>query len=480
MSTSTREFDLNMEEVLEAWGPADAAREIIANALDEAALTDTDDPDIYSDDGTWHIRDYGRGFRYEHLTQAEDEEKLNNPDKVIGKFGVGIKDAIATCHRHGIGITIHSPYNTFTVKEAPKHGFEEIETLHVEIHPPEKDIKGTEVLLDGITDEDIEAAKQNFIDYTDAELLEQTRFGDVYEVPENEDASVFVSGLRVASEPNFLFSYNITNTTKKINDALNRERSNVGRTAYSTRVKKILQACESETVASRLVDDLNEFVTGETHDELDWKPVQVHAVKILNSERDVVVATHDEQNRSQNLFDNARSDGYEIVTIPDRIKPDIEDTTDVNGDQIRGAEAYREEFRESFSYEFVEEDDLTDEELEMWELRHDVFSWVALPDDGWEAKVSESLRTTDSSRMVTCEHEDEQIIVHRDLLAYDTQPFLCSLIDIVAFAHGGELLHREMLADIAGAVSAELIGAAGQADKDPVFPGKQLEPEPNE
>ena len=32
--------------------------------------------------------------------------------------------------------------------------------------------------------------------------------------------------------------------------------------------------------------------------------------------------------------------------------------------------------------------------------------------------------------------------------------------------------HREMLADIAGAVSTELIGAAGQADSDPVFPGK--------
>jgi hypothetical protein len=37
-----------------------------------------------------------------------------------------------------------------------------------------------------------------------------------------------------------------------------------------------------------------------------------------------------------------------------------------------------------------------------------------------------------------------------------------------------------MLAEIGGAVSAELIGAAGQAESDPVFPGKQLEPEPDE
>ena len=37
-----------------------------------------------------------------------------------------------------------------------------------------------------------------------------------------------------------------------------------------------------------------------------------------------------------------------------------------------------------------------------------------------------------------------------------------------------------MLADIAGAVSAELIGAAGQADNDPVFPGTQSDPELNQ
>ena len=31
----------------------------------------------------------GRGLKYEHLTQNENQEKLKNPTKVIGKFGVG-------------------------------------------------------------------------------------------------------------------------------------------------------------------------------------------------------------------------------------------------------------------------------------------------------------------------------------------------------------------------------------------------------
>jgi hypothetical protein len=49
---------------------SEALREIIANALDEQALTKTAEPEILeSRAGRWHVRDFGRGLRYEHLTQ---------------------------------------------------------------------------------------------------------------------------------------------------------------------------------------------------------------------------------------------------------------------------------------------------------------------------------------------------------------------------------------------------------------------------
>ena len=58
----TREFDLNIERVLENWTVAHALREVIANALDEQALTGTrnrrSSPDA---EDRWHIRDWGRG-----------------------------------------------------------------------------------------------------------------------------------------------------------------------------------------------------------------------------------------------------------------------------------------------------------------------------------------------------------------------------------------------------------------------------------
>ena len=58
----TREFDLNIERVLENWTLAHAIRELIANALDEAAMTGTRELEITKDDeGHWRVSDCGRG-----------------------------------------------------------------------------------------------------------------------------------------------------------------------------------------------------------------------------------------------------------------------------------------------------------------------------------------------------------------------------------------------------------------------------------
>jgi hypothetical protein len=57
-----REFDLNIERVLENWTVAHALREVIANALDEQALTETREPQIFRDaQGIAHLPSTGSG-----------------------------------------------------------------------------------------------------------------------------------------------------------------------------------------------------------------------------------------------------------------------------------------------------------------------------------------------------------------------------------------------------------------------------------
>ncbi len=127
-------FDLNIEQVLEHWEPEHAVREIIANALDEQVLTKSKPIEIYQKDGKWHIRDYGRGIQYMHFTQNENKEKLEAPN-LIGKFGVGLKDALAVFYRKGITVEINSKYAYITLIMAKKSGFD-IETLHASFDEP--------------------------------------------------------------------------------------------------------------------------------------------------------------------------------------------------------------------------------------------------------------------------------------------------------------------------------------------------------
>lgn len=73
---AARHFDLNIERVLENWSLAHALREVIANALDEQTLTGSAEPEISKDrQGRWHVRDWGRGLRYDHLTQNENQSQ---------------------------------------------------------------------------------------------------------------------------------------------------------------------------------------------------------------------------------------------------------------------------------------------------------------------------------------------------------------------------------------------------------------------
>ena len=263
--TAVRQFDLNIEKILEGWETCHAVREIIANALDEQALSKTKDLQIIKDrDNSWHIRDFGRGLRYDHFTQNESQEKLNNPTKVIGKFGVGLKDALATLNRRGYEVLIQSKFGDITLGLLSKHGFADVVTLHANFHlPQDESLRGTDVILRGVSDSDIAAAKDFFLRFSNDVVLDETAYGQILKKGSTGKARIYVTGLLVAEEENFAFSYNITSLTATMRKALNRERTNVGRTAYTDRVKQMLLASSASTVADTLASDLVKIEAGQ-------------------------------------------------------------------------------------------------------------------------------------------------------------------------------------------------------------------------
>ena len=428
-----KKFDLNIEKVLEDWEIYHAVREVIANALDEQALTNSSEIEIYAESDKWHIKDFGRGIKYEHLTQNECDEKLKNPQKVIGKFGVGLKDAFATFDRNNIKVLIKSKFSDITLGKSSKVDFEDITTLHAFVsEPSDSKMKGTDFILEGIKDKDIELAKEFFLKFSNESELETTQYGVVLDKKQSV-ARIYINGLRVAEEENFLFSYNITSITTKIKKSLNRERTNVGRSAYTDRVKSILLECKEKQVAECLVKDLQKFELGESHDELSWIDVSVHACKLLNSKDKVIFLTPFELSEAQTMVDRAKRDGYRIITIPDNVKLKIRGLKDIDGNEIRDLEEYTTQWNDSFEFKFVDEKSLSKKEKEIFSRKDHVFKSIGgKPTKIKNILISETMRLETQGYDEACgvwEEHENRIVIKRDQLK-----------DLVSFA--GTLLHE--------------------------------------
>lgn len=432
---AVRQFDLNIEKVLEHWTPAYALRELIANAFDEHMLTKTAVPEIYKDEqGAWHIRDYGRGLRYEHFTQNENKEKLKHPEMVIGKFGVGLKDAMATFDRKKIHILIRSRHADITMDKSHKHGFEDIVTLHAVIQPPsDLNLVGTDVILYGVRDEDMEQAKDFFLQFSGDEILESTTYGSVLKPKKKKKARIYVNGLCIAEEDNFLFSYNITSLNAVLRKALNRERTNVGRSAYTDRVKSILLACSHSAVAIEMSADLKNYETGYIHDELQWTDVQLHACKILNANEKVLFLTPDQMRNGGSLVTHAQDDGYRLVVVPESIADRLTNVQDIQGKPIRDLDGYREEFNTSFQFTYVPISSLSKQEKKVFAVKELILNW--LPNSQTknikEICISETMRVdySGSEALGLWEPLEQRITIKRSQLR-----------NVVDFA--GTLLHE--------------------------------------
>jgi len=433
-----RKFDLNIEEILEDWEIYHGIREIIANAIDEQVLTNTKEIEIKKKrNKVWSIRDYGRGLKYEHLTQKEDDEKLNNP-LVIGKFGIGLKDALATFDRKNVNVKIITKHGDIKLIKSTKYGFEDITTLHAEIFPPsENNFIGTEFILSNVKDSDLEKAKNLFLRFSDEKIIESTQYGDILNKKGN-NSNIYIKGVKVAEEIDFLFSYNITDLTRTMYKALNRERSNVGRSAYSPRVKSILLSSENVKTAQKLIDDLKEYSTGLMHDELKWIDIQIHAVKILNSQEKIVFLTSSELMNYGHVLDHIEDMGYNVITIPENLRNKIRGLKDITGNILRDLDQFQVEYIESFEYKFVDIGDLATDEKEIFNLQKVIFEIIGgRPKNIKEILISETMRKDFlSSFDVAGMWDGEHIIIKRDQLQ-DVESFSGTLLHEVVHAKSG-------------------------------------------
>ncbi len=388
-----KKFDLNIESILENWEVYHALRELIANAIDEQYITNSKDIEIFKEKEIWHIRDYGRGLKYTHLTQNENDEKLSNPN-VIGKFGIGLKDALATFDRHGVVVEIKSKYGIITTERKHKEEFQDICTLHAIIYPCEDtNFVGTDISILGIKDTDISSAKALFLMFSNENILDTTRYGQIIQRKPNEESTIYINGIKVASEENFLFSYNITTISAQIKKAINRERTNVGRSAYSETIKKILLSSLSSDVAATLQKDILRMEYGDCHDEQKWIDIQEHSLKILNSNKNILFITTQELIEHPDLVDEAKGIGLQIVNIPQNLADKIHNQLDPNGDEMNNLSKFIDDRNSNFSFDFISYDDLSEDEKKIYDYTSLILKLVNINNiNHYEIKIAERLQ----------------------------------------------------------------------------------------
>ncbi|MGD0803526.1 MAG: hypothetical protein ABSA11_05565 [Candidatus Bathyarchaeia archaeon] len=322
-------------------------------------------------------------------------------------------------------------------------------------------MSGTDVVLKGVTDKDIEEAKKLFLRFSSEKTLEKTQYGELLSKT-GKIGLIYINGVKVAEEENFLFSYNIISLTNAIRKALNRERTNVGRTAYSSRIKNILLSCKEGHVAEFLMKDLQEYSSGLMHDELKWIDIQEHAVKILNTEGKHVFLTSSEIMSHGNIVNEARDMGYKIITIPESLRDKIQGEQDLHGKPIVDVLQFSDDYNKSFKFKFIEISELNNNEKHIFELRNKIFNLIGgRPRQIIDIKISETMRKNFMGEDDTDGVWENGVIILKRNQLRSLDYFSATLLHETAHAISGapdsSRLFEQTLSEILGRVTVQAL-----------------------
>lgn len=202
--------------------------------------------------------------------------------------------------------------------------------------------------------------------------------------------------------------------------ALNRERSNVGRTAYSDRVKAILKACRSSEVAGPLADDLNAIAQGRSHDEIAWRDVALHACQVLQTNEKVVFVSAWQMAGDTAQLRYAQDDGYRIVVVLEDIATALGKLTDLNGNPMVNLNRYRDDWNDSFTFTFVEATAMTPGEQAVYGRTQEISALARadLSRRRVRVQISETMRLSDRGDPVLglWDAHEHRIVIRRDTL----------------------------------------------------------------
>jgi len=133
------------------------------------------------------------------------------------------------------------------------------------------------------------------------------------------------------------------------------------------------------------------------------------------------------------FVDRARSDGRRIVTVPDALRRKLAGVLDIDGNPMVDLKRYELQWNESFSFDFVDQDDLTPDERTVFARTDEIIALRGERPAALRAvRISTTMRlnATGSDEVVGLwDGRSGEVVIRRDQLA-----------DIARYA--GALLHE--------------------------------------
>lgn len=190
----------------------DALSELVMNAID-AAPGKT--PKLDVEDGTVVLEDEGPGLRLASFVVGG----TTGENKVIGRFGLGLKDAIAVLMRNQVKIEIRSKLGGYHFDE--RVGQCGTETIHV--CQRKRSGEGVRVELVGLPEKTVNDVKERFLCFAEPPELHCHENVVVMAPADGQEGRFFVNGVKVVFSQPLHLSYNIINPTSKQRRALTRD-----------------------------------------------------------------------------------------------------------------------------------------------------------------------------------------------------------------------------------------------------------------
>jgi hypothetical protein len=157
--------------------------------------------------------------------------------------------------------------------------------------------------------------------------------------------------------------------------------------------------------------------------------VAVHACRVLQTTDDVVFVTPRQIGTAAVAY--ARDDGYRPIIVPEDIAKALRSVTDLDGRPMFDLRAFQEEWNESFTFTFVESDELSVPERAILELLEPLLALADIDpaDHGVsEIRISETMRLGEGDAQVVGVWDPGagQIVIRRDQL--ETPEAFCGTV----------------------------------------------------